>query len=653
MRLARFAAVLALFAGANLAVSPAHALRVVTWNLIDYPNTALASRQPSLRTVVDSLNADIIAVQELKSAAGRDSFLDNVLNVVEPGQWDASAFLATTESAIFYKPARVTLTITTPVATAGPRDVLLCRFRPVGYTAASNDFRVYSVHLKAGTALASTTDSTTRRLECTDLRNTINLAAAGTHFLIGGDYNFYGDWEGGYARLTESTSDNDGRSKDPSSLPGTWNQFNYRFHHSQSTCSSGCLTGTYSTGGLDDRFDFWLTSYNLQDGEGLDVMPGTTFPFGNDGNHYNASVNGGGTNSAVGITVANALFNASDHLPTVVDLQLAAKISAASAIAFGSAIVGGVAQQSLTVTNAAIAPADELTYSLAAPAGFTAPGGTFTENAAGGSNVHTLGMSTAAAGLKSGTLAIATDDPDSLTKNVLLSGTVLNHATASLDSVAIVAGLTLDFGTHAAGAFPLLSFRAHDFGYNSLKARLSIDAATFAPGPSRYSLSEAFTPSLLAGVGRTFTVQFDAVGATPDSAYEDTLRLATSDEPLPGATPQTTLTLILRAHTEPGTVDVPNGAPTALRFLAPRPNPLLRETTFAFDLPREAAVTLEVFDLSGRRVAGVARGTYPAGAHQVRWTAAGEDGSRLSAGLYFARFQTGGLDRTHRLIVLP
>ena len=28
------------------------------------------------------------------------------------------------------------------------------------------------------------------------------------------------------------------------------------------------------------------------------------------------------------------------------------------------------------------------------------------------------------------------------------------------------------------------------------------------------------------------------------------------------------------------------GAPSALRFYAPRPNPLSRETSFAFDLPR-------------------------------------------------------------------
>src|SRR6185436_7374017 len=67
------------------------------------------------------------------------------------------------------------------------------------------------------------------------------------------------------------------------------------------------------------------------------------------------------------------------------------------------------------------------------------------------------------------------------------------------------------------------------------------------------------------GTGRTFNVQFDATGATADSTYQDTLRITTSDEALPGAAAQSTLTVVLRAHTEAGSVDVPGGAPGARR----------------------------------------------------------------------------------------
>lgn len=634
--------------------APAHALRVVTWNLWQYPGSHLATRQPLFRTVLSNLDPDVLVTQEI-TGAGADSMM-NVLEAIQPGQWrDTTASLATTNSVIFYKWQKVAVTFVSTIATAGPRDVLFARVTPAGYTHVSATFRVYSVHFKAGNPASSPADSTTRRLEATDLRNTLNLAPAGTNFLVAGDYNLYGAYEGAYLRLTESQADNDGRCKDPLTLPGNWHQVpSYSFYYTQCPCNSGCLSG-FSGGGMDDRFDLILGSYSMFDGEGVDIAVSglNYYAYGNDGDHYNDDINGDGRNGVVPLAVANALRSASDHLPVVFEVQVAAKVAAASQVAFGSAIVGGVAEQALAVANGATPFADELNYSFAAPAGFTAPAGSFMAFAGQPANGHTLGMATTTPGAKSGTLVMTTDDRDSLSKNVQLSGTVLGHASASLDSTAALTGATLDFGTHGAGGFPVLAVRAHNLGYGPLQARLSLDAATITPAGSRFSLTEAFTPGLLAGVGRTFSVQFDASGATPDSSYEDTLRIATSDEPLPGATPQATLTVLLRATTEPGPVDVPSPGALALRFHAPRPNPLGREATFAFDLPAAADVALEVFDLGGRRVASVAGGAYPAGSHRVRWNARGDDGARLGAGLYFARLRTAGLDRTHRLIILP
>ena len=82
----------ALLAALVICPPPAHALRVVTWNMFAYPDYNLAARQPYFRTVMANIAADVLIVQELNSGAGRDSFLTNVLNVVEPGQWAASAF---------------------------------------------------------------------------------------------------------------------------------------------------------------------------------------------------------------------------------------------------------------------------------------------------------------------------------------------------------------------------------------------------------------------------------------------------------------------------------------------------------------------------------------------------------------------------------
>jgi hypothetical protein len=275
----RAAAVAALLCAAlGIAPRPAHALRVVTWNLFAYPDYNLAARQRYFRTVMANLAADVLVVQELNSDAGRDSFLTNVLNVVEPGQWASSAFFtlqafpSVEGGAIFYKPAQAGISFTSQFTTSGPRDVLLTRVTPVGYTNINGTFRVYSIHLKAGGP--ATADSTTR-LECTDIRSTLNLAPANTNFLIGGDTNFYSAFEGGYIRLTESQADNDGRGKDPLTMPGDWHVIpGYAPYYSQCPCATGC--GSFSGGGLDDRFDLFLSSIGMQNGEGVD---GCWWPF--------------------------------------------------------------------------------------------------------------------------------------------------------------------------------------------------------------------------------------------------------------------------------------------------------------------------------------------------------------------------------------
>ena len=657
MSRARLAPALAalLCAGLWAAPRPAHALRVVTWNLFAYPEYNLATRQPYFRTVMANIGADVLIVQELNSDAGRDSFLTNVLNVVEPGQWAASAFFALQSTpgveggAVFYKPAKVGISFTSQFATSGPRDVLLTRVTPVGYTNINGTFRVYSMHLKAGGP--ATVDSTTRRLECTDIRSTLNQAPANTNFMIGGDTNFYAEWEGGYTRLTESQADNDGRCKDPLTMTGDWHVIPaYAAYYSQCPCATSC--GSFSGGGLDDRFDLFLSSLSMQNGEGVDFVPGGYFAYGNDGNHFNTDVDGGGFNTAVGLTVATALRNASDHMPVVCTVQVASKIAAASQLDFGTVIVGATANQTLPVTDSAVAPADDLDYTLGAPAGFTAPVGPLSV-LAGNTNFHSIGMNTASTGVKTGTLAISTDAPDSLTKNVLLSGRVLGHASPSLDSVVAVSNRTLDLGNVETGGFRDSTVAVYNRGYTSLQARLSVNSGAISGGDGRFSIVGGFTPALVSGAGQRYTVHFDDSGATKDSTYDATLTFASSDEPLPGAISLPVLTVHVSARPKQGTVDVPSSRVSALRFYAPRPNPLSRETRLAFDLPQSAPVTLEVFDLNGRRVAGLVAGVEPAGHRETRWSATDAHGSRLPAGLYIVRFATPGLTESRRLVLLP
>ena len=77
------------------------------------------------------------------------------------------------------------------------------------------------------------------------------------------------------------------------------------------------------------------------------------------------------------------------------------------------------------------------------------------------------------------------------------------------------------------------------------------------------------------------------------------------------------------------------------------PNPFNPETTISFSLPQHGAVRLAVYDVLGREVERLLDGSYPAGAHRVRF-----DGSSLSSGLYLYRLENEGSVLTRSMILM-
>jgi hypothetical protein len=98
-----------------------------------------------------------------------------------------------------------------------------------------------------------------------------------------------------------------------------------------------------------------------------------------------------------------------------------------------------------------------------------------------------------------------------------------------------------------------------------------------------------------------------------------------------------------------GTTDVPGVVlPRELGLSAPAPNPLRVSTTMHLALPRDAHVSLAVFDQQGRRVRTLIEGSQPAGERAIVWDGC-DDGGRLApAGLYFVRLQCEGRSFTRR-----
>jgi hypothetical protein len=98
------------------------------------------------------------------------------------------------------------------------------------------------------------------------------------------------------------------------------------------------------------------------------------------------------------------------------------------------------------------------------------------------------------------------------------------------------------------------------------------------------------------------------------------------------------------------TVTLPS--PAVVRLLSPQPNPFNPGTTVAFELDAPRTVRLDVYDLSGRRIARLAEGAHPAGRHEVRWDGRDESGRAVASGTYVARLVTGRGVQAQKLVLV-
>jgi len=626
---------------------PASALRVVTYNILNFPGTDGGTRVDDFRIVFDELDPDVVIVQEMISSAGVTQFLNSVMNYTVPNEYAAGPFVngPDTDNALFYKSASVEYLTHQEISTT-LRNISEYVLRPVGYSSAGAQFRMYSGHLKAGSTSADLSD---RLSEATTLRNFLNALPTGSHFMFGADLNIQASSESAYQKLVGSEADNDGRLKDPLNQPGTWHD-NAAFAaiHSQSPRTTSFGGG--ATGGMDDRFDQLLVSYAFDDSSGLSIIPATYTAYGNDGLHFNQAINTG-TNYAVGPVIANALHAAADHIPVFLDIQVPARVDAPMELALGDVIVGGAKALPLGVENIAVAPADELAYSLAIPPGFSGPSGPF-ELEAGEAAEHAIGLVTTTAGAKYGTLVVSSNDVDHATWNVDLSGTVLRHARPSLDGSVVVLSDTLDFGAHTPDEFTDQTLLVFNTGYDGLQALLEVYAATIVGGGGRFSFVGGFTPAEIGGVRAEYALAFDAVGAAGDSLYTASLLIATRDDwEKAGATALDTLRVALRAFVQSGTA-VPGDGQLTFSVGRCSPNPFTGGTSLALTLPRDTDVYVAIYDVAGRRVRTLVSGTLTSGIHEIAWDGRDRASARVSAGVYFCRVKAGDVEQVRTAVLL-
>ena len=105
-----------------------------------------------------------------------------------------------------------------------------------------------------------------------------------------------------------------------------------------------------------------------------------------------------------------------------------------------------------------------------------------------------------------------------------------------------------------------------------------------------------------------------------------------------------------------GSCEDPSGVPDDLEILVMSqnsPNPFNRLTSIRYGLDRSAALTLKVFDISGRLVNVLRNGGVEGpGWFETSWDGRDLRGRRVSSGVYIYRLQSGDRVRTKQMILL-
>ena len=99
-------------------------------------------------------------------------------------------------------------------------------------------------------------------------------------------------------------------------------------------------------------------------------------------------------------------------------------------------------------------------------------------------------------------------------------------------------------------------------------------------------------------------------------------------------------------------VDVNLGLPNVFAIHQNYPNPFNPITKINYDLPEDALVSINVFDLMGRSIKTLVSEKISAGFNSTLWDATNDYGESVSAGMYIYTIQAGDFKQTKKMLLL-
>ncbi len=297
-------------------------LRIMQYNVLQLSSSSssLARIDDRLKHIIKFTQPDILLLNEVTNSTAANYILSNALNVDGVNYYDKGNFnnASSLNNAMYYNTNKLTFVSQTGIPTA-PRPTDGYRFYyndpNLSYHGDTVFLDAYVVHLKAG---SSSSDASQRNTAAIAIRNNLDAKSDTRNHILVGDFNVYNSTENAYQELL---STGNCQFYDPINTPGDWHATSaYAPIHTQSTNTP--VSGGAS-GGMDDRFDFIITTGDLLNGSNnIEYVPGSYKAVGNDGFRFNKSLQSAPPNTQYPDSIVGHLYNMSDHVPVMADFAL-------------------------------------------------------------------------------------------------------------------------------------------------------------------------------------------------------------------------------------------------------------------------------------------------------------------------------------------
>lgn len=305
-------------------------IKTMFYNLLNYPTAPPENRNLILKEILNIYEPDIFMVCELENSISADNILTYSLNDIDKN-YSKAQFITNQSDTSVNSSLQQLIYFNTDFLILDSQTTILTNIRDINhytfilktdnYLTNPTYLHTFVTHLKAS---QGGINESLRLQMVNEFISELNNLPSNSYVIFAGDFNFYTSSEDGYQQLLNSN--NAITLKDPLNLNNTlqsWhNNNNWSNIHTQSTrISTSGFNGFGASGGLDDRFDFILLSENIMNNSNINYVTNSYKSFGNNGNCFNSRIDNSNCNGGFNQTLRNNLYQMSDHLPVVLELE--------------------------------------------------------------------------------------------------------------------------------------------------------------------------------------------------------------------------------------------------------------------------------------------------------------------------------------------